>query len=421
MNNNTQCDVECYDDADCRGDNKCCSNGCGQVCFAPTSPYDHEREISTPKPYYPEQQVPQEPQVPGPVVLEEKTGEELNVVQPEGDVATLRCYATGYPLPTVSWRRGSVVVCTIQKQFCINCAESECFHLDFWFLFQINTNQGRFVLTSSGDLQIVQVHKTDSGTYVCVANNGFGEPIEREVQLEIAGKCHLQRALFSLLVYGIQYFVIIKFSKAFSIFAHCNVTLRISSFFIALLNLITSIFFFILLLLRFICSKKLHVWWLVLRNDLKKTRFITDPSPSKAYILGETNSSKIVEFNRPAALRCLAGGYPKPSVTWWKDTNILPLKTTHFEVNRDYSLVFNSIRLSDLGPYICQAYSGQGRPVSMYVTLMAIGSVQAETPEDEKYLQYVIPAPPLQQTPNYYRPTPPPVEVEPSGKYKIHK
>lgn len=55
---------------------------------------------------------------------------------------------------------------------------------------QINTNQGRYVLTSTGDLQIVQVHRSDSGTYVCVADNGIGAPVEREVNLEIAGKEH---------------------------------------------------------------------------------------------------------------------------------------------------------------------------------------------------------------------------------------
>lgn len=139
-----------------------------------------------------------------------------------------------------------------------------------------------------------------------------------------------------------------------------------------------------------------------------------EPVPTKAYILGDTNSSKIVELNKPAQIRCLAGGYPKPGITWWRGTNLLPLKSTRFEVNRDNSIDFNSVALSDLGPYICQAYSGQGKPVSMYVTLLAVGQANAETPEDEQYLQYIIPSPPQQQ-PNIYRPTPP-VEIEPSGK-----
>lgn len=56
------------------------------------------------------------------------------------------------------------------------------------FLAQLNTNQGRYVVTSHGDLQIVQVHQSDSGTYVCVADNGLGGPVEREVELRVSGK-----------------------------------------------------------------------------------------------------------------------------------------------------------------------------------------------------------------------------------------
>lgn len=107
----------------------------------------------------------------------------------------------------------------------------------------------------------------------------------------------------------------------------------------------------------------------------------------------------------------------------WKDAQLLPLKSTRFEVNREYSLVFNNIELSDLGQYICQAYSGQGRPVSMYVTLMAFGPVQSQLPDDEPYLQYVVPArplPPTQSNNNNYSlstlPPQPPIEQEPQGK-----
>lgn len=83
------------------------------MCIPPESPYDREPPYYQTTPHYPDQpQTPQIPHEPAPVTLEEKTPEELNVVQPEGDVATLRCYATGYPLPTISWlKRGSVAVC----------------------------------------------------------------------------------------------------------------------------------------------------------------------------------------------------------------------------------------------------------------------------------------------------------------------
>lgn len=58
-------------------------------------------EPAQPPVYYPGAEAPQ---------LEDRPQEEIDVVQPEGDVATLRCFATGYPLPTVTWKRGQVIV-----------------------------------------------------------------------------------------------------------------------------------------------------------------------------------------------------------------------------------------------------------------------------------------------------------------------
>lgn len=43
------------------------------------------------------------------------------------------------------------------------------------------------MLTANGDLTIVQVRQTDDGTYVCVASNGLGEPVRREVALQVTG------------------------------------------------------------------------------------------------------------------------------------------------------------------------------------------------------------------------------------------
>lgn len=96
---------------------------------------------------------------------------------------------------------------------------------------------------------------------------------------------------------------------------------------------------------------------------------------------------------------------------------MLPLKSTRFEVNRDYSLEFESITLSDLGTYICQAYSGYGKPVSMYITLNAVGPAYPTTPEEAEYLRYVIeaPKPIYPNEPISYIPTPA-VDLTPHGK-----
>ncbi|XP_035782943.1 papilin-like isoform X2 [Anopheles albimanus] len=268
--NATQCTVDCSSDADCRGNNKCCDAGCARICIGPVD--------------RPSGGVPAVPGVPGPTVLEEVPSEELDIKSEEGGVATLRCFATGYPPPSIRWRKGAIM---------------------------LNTNQGRYVLTSTGDLQIVQLHRTDSGTYVCIADNGVGEPALREVQLTV-----------------------------------------------------------------------------------------NDPIPRDAYIAGNLNDSQVIQLGGPASLRCAAGGYPNPVVSWWRETFMMPLNM----VNRDYSLNFASVRLQDLGPYVCQAYSGAGKGISRTVTLLAYGPVIPTSPVDEKYLKYVISSRPPISVPVVVRP-----------------
>ena len=149
LGNSTTCARDCYTDSDCRGDHKCCAAGCGFVCTEPAR--EQPAEPTHTETHHPDSYSP---------VLEERTPEEVNVNSAEGGHAILRCFATGYPPPTVTWHRGGII---------------------------LNTDQGRYGITTEGDLQIVQLHRTDSGIYVCVADNGLGQ-VTREVSLEVAGE-----------------------------------------------------------------------------------------------------------------------------------------------------------------------------------------------------------------------------------------
>lgn len=94
----TSCEAECHDDADCRGDYKCCSAGCSNVC---TSPIADRIRPTTHAPYHSEATAPS---------LDEVPDEDLRPIAKEGGVATLRCFATGVPLPTITWKRGGIKV-----------------------------------------------------------------------------------------------------------------------------------------------------------------------------------------------------------------------------------------------------------------------------------------------------------------------
>lgn len=69
------------------------------MCSEPVRPSDPREQ---PRPYpIPESQEP---------TLEDVPEENLRPVAREGGVATLRCFATGFPPPAITWKRGGLEV-----------------------------------------------------------------------------------------------------------------------------------------------------------------------------------------------------------------------------------------------------------------------------------------------------------------------
>lgn len=170
------CDRECESDAECRFDLKCCSNGCGTSCVTPVVP----AELFT-QPYY------QPAYTIGPIEagcnlnflmylilliiifnlkIDQPPTVDVKTYEPEvkgllGDYVILNCAITGNPNPRISWSKDGL---------------------------QIDGTQPRYRLKLDQTLQILTLHKTDSGIYLCTASNEAGPPITNQIQLNVIGK-----------------------------------------------------------------------------------------------------------------------------------------------------------------------------------------------------------------------------------------
>lgn len=67
--------------------------------------------------------------------------------------------------------------------------------------FQIDGSGGHYKLFADGTLQIVGLYRSDSGLYICMANNGVGDPIRKEVYLTVRGE---SRIIFSLIFFFVS-------------------------------------------------------------------------------------------------------------------------------------------------------------------------------------------------------------------------
>ncbi|XP_025408017.1 papilin isoform X2 [Sipha flava] len=140
------CAEQCRTDADCVGDDKCCYNGCGTFCLRPqlSTPTTMPTTTTTES---------QEKESPPQVVAADPI-----VEAEEGNYANLKCVVVGRPTPTIVWQKNTTL---------------------------IDGSGGRYKLYGDGTLQIIGLYRYDSGLYICIASNGIGEPIRKEVYLTV--------------------------------------------------------------------------------------------------------------------------------------------------------------------------------------------------------------------------------------------
>ncbi|XP_019769290.2 papilin isoform X1 [Dendroctonus ponderosae] len=151
--NNSSCDTECRTDADCTLHLKCCASDCGTVCVEPQRPSEMVTQPTAPgyttapllDKYYP-------PRI------------EVETYEPEvtgllGDQAILNCAVSGNPNPKIVWSKNNLI---------------------------IDGTQPRYRIRLDQTLQIITLHKTDAGIYLCTADNSIGSPIQNQINLLVS-------------------------------------------------------------------------------------------------------------------------------------------------------------------------------------------------------------------------------------------
>ncbi|XP_069951755.1 papilin isoform X1 [Cherax quadricarinatus] len=120
---------------------------------------------------------------------------------------------------------------------------------------------------------------------------------------------------------------------------------------------------------------------------------IIDPKPRESAVVPWNHESPVVSLGNPTSLYCRAVGWPRPSVTWWRNSDMLPLSSLQYEQFRDGSLTIRVVNLQNLGPYTCHVYNGQGQAKSQTIVLRALGPVYNIVNKYRDFLQYIVDPP----------------------------
>ncbi|XP_022817707.1 papilin-like isoform X2 [Spodoptera litura] len=181
---------------------------------------------------------------------------------------------------------------------------------------------GRYRLMSDGALEIVSLYRNDTGVYICVADNGLGVATQ-EIHLVVNATCGKPNAESCD-----------KLRKVHCGKSYGNSTAGNLTFDIPIITI--------------------------------------DPVETPTVIAGHQNAVVIGELGNPFSVRCVAYGYPPPTVTWHRVYNgtIIPVNNVTYEAKGDVLLI-RSLAVETLGQYICHAYNGLGKAALWVVNVRA--------------------------------------------------
>lgn len=120
-----------------------------------------------------------------------------------------------------------------------------------------------------------------------------------------------------------------------------------------------------------------------------------------AGISGDEDTRVTGELGQALVIRCLAFGYPTPTVAWYRGANMVPYSSHQYEARGNF-LQIKTLELETLGEYACQAFNGLGKPASWSVVVQAFrptgaGGFLLDSPflvEREPAVVRVTPRPP---------------------------
>ncbi|XP_039667627.1 hemicentin-1 [Perca fluviatilis] len=242
---------------------------------------------------------------------------------------TLPCRATGLPRPTITWQKEGI---------------------------NIPTTDGSFTVLPNGSLQITKASVSDSGTYICVAQNPAGTAL---------GKTKLRVQVPPVISSEIQKYLAPVDS---SVTLHCqadgspppSVTWHKDG-----QPLTESV------RQRVLSSGSLQISFIQPSNTGRYTCTAANAAGTVSAVMSLTvqippsirggELEVAVVENSQAQLVCVADGVPQPSLSWEKDGNPLSESTGEYTILPSGELIIDIAQPDDAGSYTCVATNAVGQ------------------------------------------------------------